>query len=321
MLAAGCGGETESDRHVMTDKLLPHLAGRLFNTVHAIHPEKAVAIVGAVGPRMGAGALQLLDGSVRPLAAYDDEADPIGPPAKRRPYEVVDGVEVIQIEGILVHRLHSLQPYSGMMGYDGIKAQFAMAWDDAEIRAIVLAIDSPGGEVAGCFDLVDIIYAARLTREKPIHAVLDENAFSAAYAIASAANRVTVPRTGGVGSVGVIALHCDFSKALTAAGVTVTVLTYGARKADGVETAPLSREARRRFQADIDAMGDLFVATVARNRGLAPAAVKATEAGTFLGQAGVRVRFADACCSPDEAFLDLLESTRSANPAISRRRK
>ncbi|TOL42864.1 serine peptidase, partial [Vibrio parahaemolyticus] len=71
---------------------------------------------------------------------------------------------------------------------------------------ICLDIDSPGGEVAGCFDLVDLIYELR--GKKPIYAILSENAYSAAYAIASAADKIYVPRTGGVGSVGVIVIHC-----------------------------------------------------------------------------------------------------------------
>ena len=63
----------------------------------------------------------------------------------------------------------------------------------------------------------------------------------------------------------------DFSKALGQAGVNVTLITYGDHKADGSEYKPLSTEALARFQADVDAMGDLFVATVARNRNLSSA--------------------------------------------------
>ena len=110
----------------------------------------------------------------------------------------------------MVQKLGSLRPYSGMTGYDGIRQSFLTAISDPEVSGICLDIDSPGGEVAGCFDLVDEIYHAR--GSKPIHAILTENAYSAAYAIASAADRIHVPRTGGVGSVGVIVIHCDWSQ-------------------------------------------------------------------------------------------------------------
>jgi capsid assembly protease len=288
----------------MTAHRLPHLAQRLFNRPLGILPDKAELVMAALADRFGIARLFRADGT---QVAFVADAD-IGEPAEYRPFELIDGVAVIPIEGTLVHRLGSLHPYSGMTGYAGIRSLFAVAWDDPAVRAIVLDIDSPGGEVAGCFDLADAIYAARETGEKPIWAILNEGAYSAAYAIASAATHVTVPRTGGTGSVGVIALHCDVSKALSAAGITVTLITYGARKADGADVAPLSKEALERFQADVNAMGDLFVATVARNRGLPAADVKATEAATFLGESGVAAGFADAVLSPDAAFAELLRS-------------
>ena len=286
----------------MSANRLPHLAQRLFNRPLAILPDKAELVMAALADRFGVARMFNAAG---PVAL--DAADP-GEPADWKPYEVVDGIAVIPVEGTLVHKLGSIHPYSGMTGYDGIRALFAAAWDDAAVRAIVLDIDSPGGEVAGCFDLADQIFAARQTGEKPVWAILNENALSAAYAIASACKRITVPRTGYTGSVGVIAMHCDISKALTAAGVTVTLITYGERKADGADTAPFSKEARARWQADVDSMGDLFVATVARNRGLTPARVKATQAATYQGASGIGAGFADAVLSPDEAFAELLAS-------------
>ena len=288
----------------MSAHRLPHLAQRLFNRPLAILPDKAEVIMAALADRFGVSRLFRADGTS--IAMGELDSDP-GEPADYKIFDMVGDVAVISVEGTLVHRLGALYPYSGMTGYDGIRRLFAAAWDDPAVRAIVLDIDSPGGEVSGCFDLADAIYAARQTGEKPIWAILNEGAYSAAYAIASACTRITVPRTGGTGSVGVISMHCDLSRALTAAGISVTLITYGARKADGADVAPLSKEARARFQADVDAMGDLFVETVARNRNLTPEAVKATEAGTFLGAAGVAAGFADAVASPDEALAELLQ--------------
>jgi ClpP class serine protease len=92
----------------------------------------------------------------------------------------VNGVAVIQVHGTLVQRCGSLRPYSGMTGYDGLRQNFLTALVDPAAKAIVFDVDSPGGEVAGCFDLVDQIYQARGV--KPIGAILSEHAFSAAYA-------------------------------------------------------------------------------------------------------------------------------------------
>ncbi|NTZ82204.1 S49 family peptidase [Burkholderia metallica] len=287
----------------------PHLATRLFNVPIAITPHKAEIVMAALADRLGITQLFRPDGHVIALAgggaqAFLSEMDAEDESVDVRPYEVWEGIARIPIQGTLVHKLGTLHPWSGMTGYDGIRALLSLAMEDPEVRAIVLDIDSPGGEVAGCFDLTDSIYEAR--GQKPIWSILTESAYSAAYAIASATDKIIVPRTGGTGSVGVICMHVDFSKALSQAGIDVTLIHYGDRKADGNEYSPLSKDARARVQADVDTMGELFVETVARNRSLTAARVRSTQAGTFLGAAGVEVGFADAVMAPDEALASLL---------------
>lgn len=276
-----------------------HIAQRLFNTPLAITRKKAEIIVAAVRDRFE---IERVISGGEPIVLAD--IDLTGEEASvKGGYDIVAGVAIIPVCGTLVHKLGTLRPYSGMTGYDGIRANLSIALADPNVKAIVFDIDSPGGEVAGCFDLVDAIYEAR--GQKPIWSILSEVAFSAAYAIASATDKIIVPRTGGTGSVGVICLHADFSKALKNAGVVVTLIQYGARKAEGNELQPLTDEAQQNLQADVDAMGQLFVATVARNRKISAAKVRGTEAATFLGADGVRVGFADAVMAPDEAFAAL----------------
>lgn len=290
------------------NNLLPRLAQKMFNVPVAIHPRKAEIVIAALADRLGVSQMVRLDGgTIVPMAMEDDEygfAEPGRTP--RTGYDNVCGVAVIPVQGTLVQKLGSLRPWSGMSGYDGIRQNLFMALDDPEVKAIVLDIDSPGGEVAGCFDLVDTIYGVR--GNKPIWSILNESAYSAGYAIASAADRVVVPRTGGVGSIGVICAHVDLSKALTTAGVKVTFITYGDRKADGHSEIPLSEEALARFQADINTMGELFVETVARNRNISAATVRDTQAATFLGAEGVALGLADEVAAPDAAFRALIQS-------------
>lgn len=288
----------------------PHLASRLFNTVHAIHPAKAAAIVAAIGGRLDVSALFDARGETIVLTpmAFDDEMETEQARARRATdfgYDIVAGVAVIAIEGTLVQKLGSLRPFSGMTGYDSIRLALFNALADPEVRAIVFDVDSPGGEVAGCFDLADLIYSRR--GEKPMWAILAEHAYSAAYAIASAADVVTIPRTGGAGSVGCIMLHMDFSRALDEAGIKVTLIKHGDRKYEGNEFEPLSKEAFAHAQAQIDATGEIFVETVARNRGIKASAVRATQALTYQGPEALTVSFADAVAAPeDEAFPALL---------------
>lgn len=291
---------------VADDAVAWGVASRLFNAPVALHlpglvggERDAAPTVGHVLRCLGLAGAAEPEPEPEALAERAEEARPA------RAYEVLERVAVIPVMGLLVQRLGSRWSYGWVTGYDGIRFNTAQALADPEVDAIAYHISSPGGEVAGLFDLVDGIHAAR-GRGKPIHAILNESAYSAAYAIASACDRITVPRTGGVGSIGVIALHADFSRMLDEAGVTVTILQHGARKSDGNPYRPLSAGARARFQADIDAMGELFVDTVARNRGLAPAAVRRTEAGWFRGEEGVRLGLADAVMAPDAAFADLV---------------
>ncbi|WP_314722389.1 S49 family peptidase [Rahnella variigena] len=277
---------------------LPHLAQRLFNTPLALHPRKAEVVMAALTDRFGLTRIQS-------MSDWDDEDDSFSRQARDTGYDVVEGIAIIPIQGTLVQKLGTLRPYSGMTGYDGIRACFLRALNDSEVKAICLDIDSPGGEVAGCFDLVDEIYAAR--GSKPVWAILSESAYSAAYALASAADKIIVPRTGGVGSVGVIVMHVDWSQKIKNDGLQVTIITYGDRKAESNPYEPLSETARKSIQSDIDEMGRLFVSTVSRNRGITEKTVRDTEAACFLGADGVQLGLADRVASPDAAFRDLLQ--------------
>ncbi|HVE20646.1 MAG TPA: S49 family peptidase [Acidocella sp.] len=283
----------------------PHLAQRMFNVPLALHPAKAEIVMAALADRLG---IAHLFNAGAPVALGNFEMDE-DDRAEDRAYLVQNGVAIIPVEGCLVQKLGSLRPYSGMTGYDGIRYNFLDAWNDDDVKAIVLDIDSPGGEVAGCFDLADTIFRAR--GRKPIWAMLNENAFSAAYAIASACDQISVPRTGGTGSIGVISMIADISKALSEGGITVNIIQFGARKADGSEVLPLSTEARARFQADVNTIGQLFVNTVARNRKLKASAVAAQQATTYLGQDGLRAGLADMVAAPDAAFRALLKSLKT----------
>lgn len=286
----------------------PYLAQKLFNRPLAIHPDKLEVVIAGMADHFGIARMFREDGG-----AVGMSIDPANPFAQAGPsapseigYDIVGGVAVIPIWGTLVQRLGTLQPFSGMTGYDGIRQNFIMAFDDPDVDAIAFDIDSGGGDVAGCFDLVDLIAEAR--GRKPLWAILAENAYSAAYALASPCDVITVPRTGGTGNVGVIYTHVDTSGALTEAGLTVTLITDGDLKADGSDVTPLSDRAYRKLKADVQEVGGMFRQTVARNRGMSPRAVKNTQAGTFLGRQGVDVGFADFVMAPDAAMRRLQRS-------------
>ncbi|MCP4541392.1 MAG: S49 family peptidase, partial [Chloroflexi bacterium] len=164
---------------------------------------------------------------------------------------------------------------------------------------IILDVDSYGGEVAGCFDACDVVMAAR--QQKPVWAICTEFAYSAAYALASQADQVIMPRTGGVGSIGVVVMHVDFSQELAARGITVTMIHAGARKIDGNPYQPLPDDVRETIQEEVEATRLLFAQIVARGRNLDVEAILATEADCCRAQDALALGLADAVLSPDEA--------------------
>lgn len=271
--------------------VLPHLAARLFGVPLAIHRLKLDVILSVLGARIG-------------LA---DLAAPVGyTPAARAPGPPSGKVAVIPIHGTLVRRTSGIEAESGLASYTGIATQLDAALASPEIAAILLDIDSPGGESAGVFDLADRIRAA--SEVKPVWAVANDMAFSAAYALASAATRVFVARTGGVGSIGVIAMHVDQSVKDAQDGVRYTAVFAGERKNDLNPHEPISNEAHVVLKAEVDRVYDLFVETVARHRGLDADTVRATEAGLFFGPDAVATGLADAVGSLDDALTQLTQS-------------
>jgi ClpP class serine protease len=173
----------------------------------------------------------------------------VGGPRRNRerevdcPYDIIAGVAVIPVKGILIQRLGWMWWYGelfGVSGYDRIRYQFMHALANDAVDAIAFDVDSPGGDVAGCFDLVDTIYGARHQADC---CNSGRNAYSAAYAIASAVDpgRLWVPRTGGTGSVGVIYIHLSIADWLAKSGITPTLITKGAFKGEGSEMVELSK--------------------------------------------------------------------------------
>lgn len=199
-------------------------------------------------------------------------------------------IGVINVSGALVNRPMPGPSGAGPMSYAALRGTFDELIEDDRVGTIILRLDSPGGMAAGCFDLVDHIYAAR--GSKPIYALVDDNAYSACYALATACDEIWLSRTGGVGSVGVVAYHYDWSAADERMGLRATPIYAGSRKVDLSPHMPLSDEARASAQANIDALYGMFVDTVARNLGVDAEAVRATEAACFQGQAAVDAGFA-----------------------------
>ncbi|MGI0120085.1 S49 family peptidase [Zooshikella sp. RANM57] len=253
----------------------------LVNKPLLMNPGYARIFFGALAERLKLQSLTLAEGEQLLLA--DLKASAANYQARERKlYQIQNGIAVIPVEGTLTHRYGYLNPYSGMTGYDGIQVKLDTALEDDDVRGILLDINSPGGSANGCMDLADAVYEAR--QIKPIWALVDEQATSAAYAIASGANHVIAPRTAQTGSIGVIMAHVDQSKAHEKLGIHVTFIHAGAHKADGNAYQPLPEGVKERFQQEIDSLYTLFVDTVARNRQLNTETIRKTEAAIYSSE-------------------------------------
>jgi signal peptide peptidase SppA len=278
------------------------IAARAFNMPLLVEPTKAMAFLSGLGPRILGRRVEMADGADAPerSAPLPARASTLagglldeGRLQGSAPYPIVDGIAVIEIAGVLIHRGSWIGQSSGQTSYEGIAAQIAAAADDPTVRGIALEIDSFGGEVAGVFDLADRIRATRAA--KPVWAFVAEHAFSAGYALASQADRILLPRTGAVGSIGVVVMHADLSGQLDHDGVRVTLIHSGRHKVDGNPYAPLPAEVRDDIQREIDMLRFLFTETVAAGRGsrLNQDAAMATEAATYRGADAVAAGLAD----------------------------
>ncbi len=260
---------------------LPLIASRLFGAPLLVHEGKLRAIVSGLGPRFGVA---------QPMA-YDDEYD--RPRPARRAYAVTQsGVALIPVLGVLANRTGRVDASSApMRGYDALLADVRAAMTDPDVKALVLDMESPGGEAFGCFDATAALHAMR--GGKPIIASANAYAYSAAYAIASAADLIFVPSSGEVGSIGVVAMHVDQSAADAKAGLSFEYIIGGAHKVDGNPHEPLTDDARAELQGKVANLYEMFVGSVAANRKIDVAQVRATEARCLSATEALSAGLAD----------------------------
>jgi signal peptide peptidase SppA len=299
------------------------IAARAFNTPLLVEPSKAMAFLSGLGPRILGRQVELADGVDTPegKTVLPARASILSGNLTQRlqhhgdaPYPIVDGIAVIEIAGVLIHRGGWIGQSSGQTSYEGIAAQIDAAARDPSVRAVALEIDSFGGEVAGVFDLADQIRALR--RNKPVWAFVAEHAFSAGYALASQADRILLPRTGAVGSIGVVVMHADLSGQLDQDGVRATLIHSGQHKVDGNPYEPLPESVRDDIQHEIDVLRFLFAETVAAGRAerLNQDAALATEAATYRGVDAVSAGLADEVIDLPRGFARFRESLSAPSP-------
>ena len=279
----------------------PHLAARIFNAPLFIHPQKLDAIIAGLGERLTGLPLNVADASGQP-AMPGMFSTRQGEKAARG-YRVVDGVAVLNVSGALVHRSRMEADSTFLLGYNDLCADLEDAMDNTDVHAVLQVYDSPGGEVQGAFEYAQRAFALR--GKKPMHAIADGMAASAAYLGASAADEIAVTTTGYAGSIGVVMRHVDMSKAMANEGLAVTHIFAGAHKIDGNPFEPLPLAVHADMQAEMNSLYDEFIAAVAANRSMQPAAVRKTQAAMYRGVAAIASGLADRISTTDQMITEL----------------
>lgn len=273
---------------------LPHIAARLFEEPLLLHPRKLQTIVHVLSPRLFSDIENAGEMAQDPFLATHPKPLTSGQNA----------IAIIPVHGTLVQRGDCMDALSGLRSYEALRAEFDEVMARADIDAVLFDIDSGGGEAAGVFDLTDYIYSRR--GEKPIYAFANEHAYSAAYALASTADKIFLPRTGGVGSIGVVAVHLDQSGFNEKTGLQYTPIYAGARKIDGWPHAPLSQQAQNRMQARVNTVYSVFTQSVAKYRGISESKVITTQADCFDGADAIEAGLADGIATFDEVIETIL---------------
>ncbi len=214
--------------------------------------------------------LQKLDGAAVAQFMAKLEAR-VEPPATRG--ESGGTIAVIPVYGAIEQRSSLFGMLFGGTSVSRITAGLRQSMADPAVKAIVLDVSSPGGEVSALSELAGEIMAAR--ESKPVVALVNRTAASAAYWIAAACSEVIAMTDSIQGSVGVIGAHVDTSEAEAKEGVKVEYIYAGEHKVDAAGNRPLSDAGRESMQSMVDHIYGLMVGDIARGRGITVDAVKA----------------------------------------------
>jgi signal peptide peptidase SppA len=278
-------------------------------TPWAILPSKLAVIVELLALRAEGHRLTDADIAERIEAARPGNGRP--------PYATVAGnggdVAVITVYGVIMPRATLFSEISGGVGLTALQQKIQMALTDNAVSAILLDFDSPGGSVSLVPETAAMIRNAR-GKGKPIVAQADTMAASAAYYLAAQCDEVVVTPSGEVGSIGVIAVHQDISRALDAAGVTTTMITFGENKGNGYPYEPLSDAALAEIQASVDDFGRMFEGDVAKGRGVSAATVHSQwgQGSMFGADQAVKLGLADRVDTVDGTLARLTHAPSRA---------
>lgn len=288
-----------------------HILRAFYDAPWAILPERLMAIESillrhASGGRADGEVLTAIRAHRAERAAAQNQRQD---EARRR------GVALISVMGIIEQRASAFDMSGpGGTATQAIAGNLRAALNDPEVSAVLLEVDSPGGSVYGVDELAAEIFEAR--GQKPIEAAINSLGASAAFYLASAAEKISLTPGGEVGSVGVIAMHVDLSEHDKMQGANVTLITAGKFKGELSDTQPLTDEALSYVQGRVNDYYDAFVRAVAKGRGTSMKDVRENygEGRVFGAEQALKVGMVDRV-ETFEATLNRLAKRASRRPS------
>lgn len=232
------------------------------------------------------------------------------PSAQREALYAMDGpVAIIPIKGAMSKNGLEFWGFQWLASMRAIAASILQAAEDPNVSAIMLDVESPGGTVDGVEELAGAVAAASLA--KPVYAYADGLMASAAYWASCVAREIAASATSRVGSIGVVLMHREYSRALDQGGITVNIISAGHFKSAGNSAQPLSDEMRAYMQSGIDDVYEMFLAAVAQGRGVSrEQALLMADGKIFLAGAAQTAGLIDRVC-PRADFINHIKETCS----------
>ena len=216
-------------------------------------------------------------------------------------YQVVDGIAIVPIQGVLDNKVSQTMRMSGAMGLDDIEHMLVQAIEDDEVEGIMLDVDSPGGSVTGIPELAKKIRATKA--QKPVAAFTDSIAASAAYWLMAPADVIYASESAKVGSIGVYMAWLDTSRQFEMEGLRTEIIKVGKWKAMGLPGTSLTDDERALLQASVDKVAAWFKGFVVSARGGVDS--DTMQGQVFFADEAVANNLIDKVGSVDDAMAEL----------------
>ena len=207
----------------------------------------------------------------------------------------------LDISGTLVYKAGQTEGLCGgeLISYERLEKQFK-AQVDSGVKAVVLSVDSGGGEAYGCFESANNIKTLAKANNIKLYTYVDGTAASAAYAWASIADEVIANPSARVGSIGVVVQLMNNNKMLEKAGISRSFIYAGDNKIPFDEDGEFTTSFKNRIQGSVNKSYKSFVEFIAKNRTLQSSDVVATQAEVFDADEALSLGLIDKIMTREE---------------------